>query len=43
MEINAGQDHCTLKFQEAEHEKHLKEQGLDGNPNATKGIHNGEC
>ncbi|XP_019740669.1 golgin subfamily A member 3 isoform X3 [Hippocampus comes] len=41
MEINAGQDHCTLKFQEAENEEHLKEQGLDGNPNATKGIHNG--
>ncbi|XP_051922897.1 golgin subfamily A member 3 isoform X2 [Hippocampus zosterae] len=41
MEIHPGQDHCTLKFQEAENEKHLEEQGLDGNPNATKGIHNG--
>ncbi|XP_061671962.1 golgin subfamily A member 3 isoform X2 [Syngnathoides biaculeatus] len=41
MEINADQDYTTLKSQEVEGERQLNEEGLDGNPNTTKGLHNG--
>ncbi|XP_049618819.1 golgin subfamily A member 3 isoform X1 [Syngnathus scovelli] len=41
MEMNTEQSHSTLKFQRTESEQNLKQQGLDGKPNTTKGIHNG--
>ncbi|XP_077600940.1 golgin subfamily A member 3-like [Stigmatopora nigra] len=41
MEINADPDHSTLTSREAESQQHLKQQGLDGNPNITKEILNG--